>query len=195
MTIAPLVKTGFISFEIDLIAAGVIGFGFGFMLERAGFGSAKKLTDQWYGRDWSVFRVMFTAIVTTMFGILILDALNIMPLGSFYLNETYLHSQLLGGILVGVGFAIGGYCPGTSVVAIASGKIDAIFYLSGMMLGMLIFAEGWDLVENFMQQGNMGDITIPQWLDLNPWLVATVVLLIAVGGFAGANYVEKKLNT
>ncbi|MBF0278842.1 MAG: YeeE/YedE family protein [SAR324 cluster bacterium] len=192
MNAAPLVKMEMISADINLALAGLIGFGFGFMLERAGFGSAIRLTGQWYGKDWSVFRVMFTAIVTAMFGIIILESLDLISGEAIYINNTYLYPQIGGGLLMGAGFVIGGYCPGTSFVALASGKLDAIFYILGLMFGSFVFAEAWPLIESFASKGNLGKITLPQLFDWSPWMVGFLVLLIAIVGTWGANYLEKK---
>lgn len=194
MNFAPLAKMGLISPEINMVLAAVIGFGFGFILERAGFGSAKKLVYQWFGKDWSVFRVMFTAIVTAMFGILFLDLINVMPLGNYYLNKTYLYPQILGGLVMGGGFVIGGYCPGTSFVALASGKLDAIFYIFGMLLGVVIFAEFFDFLEGYFNSGDMGSVALPELFGINPWVIGLIVLLIAVVGFWGAGKIEKLVN-
>ena len=90
MNAAPLAKMDLITMEVNLILAGLIGFGFGFMLERAGFGSAHRLVGQWYMRDWSVFKVMFTGVVTALFGVLILNGLGLMSFEALYLNKTLL---------------------------------------------------------------------------------------------------------
>ncbi len=195
MDIAPLAKMGLISADVNMILAGILGFAFGLMLERAGFGSAHRLVMQWFGKDWSVFRVMFSAIVTAMFGILILDALNLMSFDAIYLNKTYWNSQIVGGLIMGAGFTIGGYCPGTSFVALASGKLDAIFYIAGMSFGVLTFAEAWPLLENFTKAGAAGRLTVPELFGANPWVIAFIILGIAVIGFIGANTIEQKMNS
>lgn len=188
--VAPLAKTGYLDPEINLALATLIGVGFGFFLERAGFGSAKKLTAQWFGKDWSVFRVMFTAIVVALFGIVLLDLLGIMPFGSLYLNATYLVPQILGGLLMGAGFVVGGYCPGTSFVGLASGRLDALVYIGGLFLGSIFFAEAYALFEPIMTAGAMGRITLPEYFGLSPLVVGLAVLAIAAGGFWGAAKVE-----
>ena len=101
MDIAPLAKMGLISSDVNMILAGLLGFAFGLMLERAGFGSAHRLVMQWFGRDWSVFRVMFSAIVTAVFGLLILDEFELMSLDAVYINKTYWNSQIAGGLIMG----------------------------------------------------------------------------------------------
>lgn len=191
---APLAKVGFMSADINLFLAGVLGFGFGFMLERSGFSSSKRMALQWFGKDWSVFRVMFTAIVTAMFGTVILDSLGIMPFGSYYINTTYLYPQIIGGLLMGVGFVIGGYCPGTSFVAMVSGKIDALFYILGMAVGVIVFAYGYPLFEGLYNSGKMGSYTLFEMFGINAWVMAFIVLILAVAGIFGANIIEKKLN-
>lgn len=102
----------------------VLGFFFGFFLERAGFSSAKKLTDQFYFKDFSVLKVMFTAIIIAMLGIAYFSMLGWLNFGELYVPLTFIWPQLVGGLFLGAGFILGGYCPGTSVVAAAIGKIE-----------------------------------------------------------------------
>ena len=194
MSVAPLVKTGLISGEVNLALAGLIGIGFGFMLERAGFGNANRVALQWQARDWSVFRVMFTAIVTAMFGIILLDQTGIMPFGSFYILKTYLGSQIIGGALLGAGMAIGGYCPGTSTVAMASGKIDAIYFIFGMSLGTFMFAEVDSMVGDISSIGAKGRVTLNDVLDLDIRLIGFIALAILISGTLVANAIERKFN-
>ena len=101
----------------DLAIAVLLGIGFGFCLERAGFGSARKLTAVFYLHDMSVVKVMFTAIVTTMAGLFLLSSAGLIALTDLYIEPTSYPAQLLGGLVFGAGFVIGGYCPGTSVAA------------------------------------------------------------------------------
>ena len=190
--VAPLAKTGFVGPDVNLAIAVLVGVGFGFFLERAGFGSAKKLTAQWFGTDWSVFRVMFTGIVVAMVGILVLDSLGIMPFDSLYLNDTFLLPQALGGLMMGAGFVIGGYCPGTSFVGLASGKWDALVYILGLCLGVVVAAELWDLIEPILSVGSMGRVTLFEFFGVSAWWVGAVVIVIAVAGTLFANWFEQK---
>ena len=120
---APFYKYGFFGDEMSLILAFVLGTGFGFFLERAGFGSARKLAAQFYLYDMSVFKVMFTAIVTAMLGVTYLGWLGWLDLSLVYLVPTHLVPQIVGGLVLGVGFVVGGYCPGTSVASLATGRL------------------------------------------------------------------------
>ena len=123
---APFYKFGAFGDEASLVAAFLIGIGFGFFLERAGFGSARKLVSQFYLDDLAVFKVMFTAIVTAMLGVTYLAWAGFLDLSLVYLVPTYWVAQVVGGLLLGVGFVVGGYCPGTSIVATATGKLDGL---------------------------------------------------------------------
>ncbi|MBN1926339.1 MAG: YeeE/YedE family protein, partial [Prolixibacteraceae bacterium] len=120
-----------ISEEFNLIVALLIGIGFGFILEQAGFSSTRKLVGLFYGYDFTVLRVFFTAGVTAMVGVLLLGHYGLLDLSVIYVNPTFLRSALIGGIIMGAGFIIGGFCPGTSVCAAAIGKIDGMLFVLG----------------------------------------------------------------
>lgn len=125
---APLFKYGLFGEGVSLALAILIGFGFGFALERAGFGSAKKLVaPQFYLTNLAVFKVMFTPSSRRCSASLLLAALGVLNLGMVYVEPTHLLPQTVGGFVLGAGFIIGGYCPGTSIVGIASGRRDALF--------------------------------------------------------------------
>jgi uncharacterized protein len=189
---APFFKYGFFGDNVSLIVAFVIGIGFGFFLERAGFGSAKKLTAQFYLTDMAVFKVMFTAIVTAMLGLFYLAWIGLVDLSLVYVSPTYLLPQAAGGLLLGVGFVIGGYCPGTSCVAAATGRLDGIVFLAGIVAGIFAFGELYPLLKGFYSSTPMGSITLPGILGISQGLAVFLVAAMAIGGFAGATWVEKR---
>ena len=189
---APLFKYGLFGDNASLIVAFLIGIGFGFFLERAGFGSGRKLAAQFYGYDLTVFKVMFTAIVTAMLGIFYLSWMGLVDLSLVYLTPTFLVPQVVGGLLLGVGFVIGGYCPGTSCVAASTGKIDGVVYLLGIIFGIFVFGEIFPLIETFYTATPMGEITLPRLLNLPYGVIVLAVVLMALGGFAFAEWAEKK---
>jgi hypothetical protein len=191
--IAPLFKYGLFGEDISLVVAFVTGIGFGFFLERAGFNSAKKLAAQFYFTDLTVFKVMFTAIITAMVGLYYLSVIGFLDLSLVYLTPTFLLPQVVGGLILGFGFVIGGYCPGTSCVAVSTGRIDGMVYLGGIIVGILMFGEVFPLVSNFYMSTPMGQITLPQITGLPYGLLVFIVVLMALGGFAGAEWVEKKM--
>ncbi len=191
--ITPLFKFGYFGDEFSLIVAVLIGIGFGFFLERAGFGSSTKLAAQFYFYDMTVLKVMFTAIVTAMVGLLYFGWLGILDLTLVSVNQTYLASQIVGGLILGIGFVIGGYCPGTSVVACATGKKDAMVFLLGVIFGIFVFGEFNTIFEPLMELTAMGRVLLPDVLHLSYGLVVFLVVLMAIGAFTLAEYVEKIL--
>jgi len=189
----PLYKYGFFGEEFSLLVAFALGLGFGFCLERAGFGSARKLAAQFYLYDMSVFKVMFTAIVTALLGVTYLGWRGWLDLDLVYLVPTHLGPQIVGGLVLGVGFVVGGYCPGTSVAALATGRFDAVIYALGIFAGSFAYAEVYPSIKEFVNANAMGQVTLPEVLHL-PWgLVVFVVVLIAVVGFWGATLIERRV--
>jgi uncharacterized protein len=192
---APYFKFGYFGEETSLIVAFIIGIGFGFFLERAGFGSGRKLAAQFYLTDLTVFKVMFTAIVTAMVGIFWLSVLGIVDLSLVYVSNTYLVPQIVGGLILGVGFVVGGYCPGTSCVAASTGRYDGMIYLFGIIAGILVFGEAYPLLKDFYSATPMGKVTLPEFFGVSYGLIVFLVVLMALGGFVGAEWVEKKFAT
>jgi hypothetical protein len=177
---------------LGLAFAVVIGIAFGFVLERSGFGRAQKLVGQFYGTDMTVLKVMFTAIVTAMLGMVILSGAGLFDLGSAQFNyPTWLWPMTIGGFALGVGFITSGYCPGTSIVAAASGKLDGVATVGGVILGGLVYAEVEPKLGAFPSSGRMGTFTLPQLLHLPTPVVAALVVAMAVGAFLGAEKIQK----
>lgn len=189
---APFFKFGLFGDEASFIVAFVIGIGFGFFLERAGFGSGRKLAAQFYLRDLSVLKVMFTAIITAMTGLYLLSRFGMVDLSLVYLVPTFLVPQIVGGLLLGFGFVIGGYCPGTSCVSAVTGRIDGMVYLVGMIAGLLGFAEVYPYIQNFVTITPMGQITLPRLFNLPYGLLVFAAVLMALGAFMGGEWAEKK---
>jgi hypothetical protein len=190
---APLEIFSNFKLELSLLIAFVIGIGFGFFLERAGFGNSRVLALQFYFRDMTVFKVMFTAIITTMTGLIFFNAFGWLDLDSIFINPSYLWPGIVGGIIMGAGFVIGGYCPGTSVVGLSTLKMDALFYIIGALLGMFVFGEIIPMAYDFYTSGLVGEsLTLPRLLGIPAGVVGFIVILIALGGFWGSEYLEKK---
>jgi len=190
---APYYPLGAFGDEASLALAVLIGIAFGFFLERAGFGGARKLVAQFYLTDLAVFKVMFTAIVTAMLGVTALSRVGFLDLSLVYLVPTYWIAQVVGGLLLGVGFVVGGYCPGTSVVSTATGKLDGLVFVLGFTAGTLGFALVFPLVKELYTAGDIGTKTLPEVLGIPYGIVGGGVVLMAVFGFMGATWVEKKM--
>lgn len=190
---APLYKYGAFGDEAGLVVAFLIGIGFGFFLERAGFGNARKLMAQFYLTDMAVFKVMFSAVVTAMLGVTYLAWIGWLDLSLVYYTPTWWVAMVLGGLLMGVGFVIGGYCPGTSVVSMATGRIDGLVYVGGFAAGTTGVAVAYPLVKGLLTAGDLGVLTLPGAFGI-PWgLIAFAVVLMAIGGFTGATWVERRV--
>jgi hypothetical protein len=188
---APFYKLGMFGDDASLVVAALLGVGFGFFLERAGFGSARKLTAQFYLTDMSVFKVMFTAIVTAMVGVFALSAIGWLDFSKIYLVPTYVLPQVVAGFVFGVGFIIGGYCPGTSVAGIATGRIDAGLYALGMLSGIFLYAESFNaFFASWAEATPMGQVTLPALFGIPPAYLVLAVVLMALAGFAGAERIE-----
>lgn len=174
-----------LSFSVPefVLVSLVLGFFFGFFLERAGFSSALKLTGQFYFRDFSVLKVMFTAIIVAMVGVGYFAMLGWLDMSQVFVPATFVWPQLVGGLLLGAGFIVGGYCPGTSVVAAATGKLDGLFFIAGIFIGIFLFGSAEPAFAGFNSSGSLGALTLPMWLGLNTAIVALAVVLIAVGAF------------
>ncbi|WP_242343432.1 YeeE/YedE thiosulfate transporter family protein [Anaeromyxobacter terrae] len=188
--------------ELGLVAAVLIGFGFGFVLERAGFGRANKLAAQFYGHDMTVFKVMFSAIVTAMLGVVLASALGLADfraLADHATSGTYLVPMIAGGFLLGAGFIVSGYCPGTSFVAMASGKLDGLMTVLGVIVGQVLWAElEWRPgFARFHGAGDLGNFYLWELFRLparsGPYVVALAVTVMAVGCFVGAEKLERVL--
>lgn len=170
-----------------MIAAAGIGVGFGFALERAGFGSSKKLVSIFYLRDFAVFKVMFTAIVVAMLGARLLAAAGAANLDAWYQMETFLLPQTVAGLVFGVGFVMGGWCPGTALVGAVSGRGDALVFLGGVALGSVGYALVFPALESFSKHGGGGVQTLQDAIGVPSGVMALIVVILAIGAFIGSD--------
>jgi hypothetical protein len=187
----PLYMKDVFSYPTGLVLGVLIGFGFGFVLERSGFGRSTVLAAQFYFRDMRVLKVMFSAIVTALLGMTLLSGLGLLDRNALQVPPTFLWPQLVGGLLLGIGFIVSGYCPGTAVVAFASGKLDGLAAMFGVMGGSLAFGLVHPHLEGFYLSGSMGTARLPELLRLPEALLAVAVALMAIGAFIGGEKVER----
>jgi rhodanese-related sulfurtransferase len=138
----------------------------------------------------TVLKVMFTGIVVAMVLIFAASGLGLLDYNRVWVNPTYLWPGILGGLIMGVGFIIGGFCPGTSLVALATLKIDGFFFFVGSALGVFLFGETVDQYASFFHSSFMGRFTLPELLGLPTGTVVFLIVLMALFMFWGAEKLE-----
>lgn len=170
----------------------LVGFLFGYFIESAGLSSPRKLTAQFALRDWSVFRVMFTAIVVAAIGLWLFDVAGWLRFDALKIPTLFFWAMALGGAMLGAGMAIGGYCPGTSVVGLFAGRLDALFFMLGMMLGSTVFALSYDSLQTLYLVKGPANQTLSGLTGLPAWLWLLLLAGMAWGGFLLGTWFESR---
>jgi uncharacterized membrane protein YedE/YeeE len=189
---APFFELGFAGEGVSLAIALIIGIAFGWALESSGMGSARKLAGQFYLRDLTVFKVLFTAILTAMLGVFWFGWIGVLDVSRVYVPETWIVPQLVGGIVFGVGFAMAGLCPGTSCVSAATGRIDGVATVGGMFAGILGIGPLFPKLQSFYESTPRGAFTLPQVLGVSYGALVFLVVVLAMIGFGAAEALEKR---
>ena len=180
--VAPLAKTGVVSQTLNLWLAVPTGIVFGFGLYHAGFTDSRKIARAFYLKDVGVPVVMFSAIVTGMLGLWLLGLTGILDLSRLYFLPTYLKPMAVGGLLFGIGMALGGFCPGTAAASVATGRIDAVVFVIGFLAGSLLFGDLFPIWGDFYNSDYRGVYRLDQLLDINLGLAVLLVVAAAVAG-------------
>ena len=188
----PLIPQEIIAEGWNFFIAFVVGVGFGFVLEQAGFSSSRKLAGVFYGYDTVVLKVFFTAAVTGMLGLLYFSLFYWIDLNLVWVNPTFLWSAIIGGVIMGAGFIIGGFCPGTSVCALAIGKIDAMVFFGGIFIGVFLFGETYAIIKPLYMAEYLGNIKLSDVLGISQGALAFFVIIAALAMFYVAEIAEKK---
>jgi uncharacterized membrane protein YedE/YeeE len=179
---------------MSLALALLFGIFFGLSLERSGLGNPHKLTGVFYFRDFTVPKVMFTAIVVASTGVYLLADLNLLDISRVYIIPTFFWPQLAAGLIFGVGFVLSGYCPGTAVAGLASGRLDALIAMAGVSAGSLLFAMLYPMLEGFYLASDMGVVTVPGLLGVSHWVVITSLIVVAGVMFYFLERIEQRAN-
>jgi len=180
--------------EWSYVIALILGIAFGYILESAGFSSSRKLAGVFYGYDFVVLRVFFTAAITAAIGLFYFDYLGWLDFSAIYVNNLYVGSAIVGGIIMGLGFIIGGFCPGTSACAAAIGKVDAMIFIGGVVIGAIIFDAGYPLWGEFYESGSRGKATLYEDLGISKELLLFVFILFALFAFWATALIQKKVS-
>ena len=182
-----------ISSEWSNLIAVIIGIAFGFVLESAGFSSSRKLMGVFYGYDFAVLRVFFTAVLTASIGFLFMDYVGWINMAELYVIPARVWPLVVGGLIMGMGFVAGGFCPGTCVTAIGIGKLDGLAFFFGIMIGAFILSESYPFIAEFYNSSNLGNITISEYFNISPYWFTFGVSVIAVIAFYGTDYLRKRI--
>lgn len=189
----PLIPNGIITGNWDFVIAILLGVAFGFILEASGFSSSRNLAGVFYGYNFVVLRVFFTALIVAMVGLIYFDYFGWLDLSKIFILPTYLGPMIFGGIIMGVGFIVGGFCPGTSFTAIAIGKLDGIVFTAGLFIGIFIFSESFPLFADFYESGNLGNVTLSDVTGIDASWFALAFTVIALAAFWLTMLVEKRV--
>ncbi|MDV7188505.1 DUF6691 family protein [Lutibacter sp. TH_r2] len=189
----PLIPNGVIPYEWNNIVAILIGLAFGFVLESSGFSSSRKLAGVFYGYDFAVLKVFFTAAVVSAIGLYYMDYLGYISVGSLYIQPTYLWGAIIGGAIMGIGFVAAGFCPGTALTSVAIGKIDAMVYIVGIMIGVFIFAEFYTLFQPLYEGSYLGNITVVDYFGANPYWFIFILTIAALLAFFVTDIIRKRI--
>jgi len=177
---------------LSFITALVIGIGFGFALEQAGFSSSRKLAGMFYGYDTTVLKVFFTAAIVAMLGTQFLQYFGMLDMKQVFINQYYVYASIVGGVIMGAGFIMGGFCPGTGISALSIGKIDALVYVLGGAFGAFLFGEFYPSLEKLFLAGYKGPVKLSETLGIPDGVFVLLVILAAVGMFWLAEKAEKR---
>jgi uncharacterized protein len=191
--IAPLAKHGVISDTVNLWLAVPTGFVFGYALFHAGFTDSRRIAWAFYFKDVGVPVVMFSAIATGMLGLWGMSLIGVLDISQVYLLPTFLIPMAVGGLIFGLGMVIGGYCPGTAAASLATGKIDALVFIVGFLLGSLVFGDLYPVWGDFYNSDYMGVFRLDQWLGIGLGATILLIVLIAVGGTLAMRYVQHRV--
>jgi uncharacterized protein len=178
--------------DAALAGALLLGVAFGWFLERGGMGDARRIAAQFYLTDLALLKVMFAAIVTAGAGAFWLARVGWLDLGRVYVPETFLLPQIAGGLVFGAGFVIGGLCPGTSCVAAATGRLDGLAVVAGMMLGILGYGVAFPTIEALHTSTALGPATLPGTFGIPHGVAVLGLVVVALACFVAAEWIEAR---
>lgn len=189
----PLIPMEIIPGQWNNVIAVLLGMAFGIVMEGSGFSSSRKIVGLFYGYDFTVVRVFLTATLTAAIGLLYFGYMGWIDMSMVYIHPTYITAAIVGGIVMGIGFITGGYCPGTSIVAVGIGKIDAMVFTVGMFVGILIFSEAFSSLEGIYNGSYLGNVTITDVFGISPALFVFLFALVAIAVFYVTTLIRRRV--
>lgn len=191
--IGPLIPMDIIPEQWNNVIAVMLGMAFGFVLEGSGFSSSRKMVGLYYGYDFTVLRVFFTAAVTSAIGLAYFSYVGWIDMSMLYIHPTYVTAAIVGGLIMGLGFVTGGFCPGTSLCAVGIGKIDGIVFTIGLLLGIFIFSEGFNLWEGVYNGQFLGALKISDSLGISDNLFIFLFAIMAIVVFYVTTLIRRRV--
>ena len=164
---------------LQLILGLVMGILFGFLLQKGGATKYHIILGQLLLTDFTVVKIMLSAVITGMLGIHLLRSLGLVQL---HIKPGSFGASVVGGLIFGVGFAVLGYCPGTIAGAVGQGSIDSLVGgVGGILIGSWLFAVAYPkLQRTTLNKGDFGVLTLPKLLKVNPWIVVLPVAIVFI---------------
>ena len=183
--ILPLYKNALISPEANMFFAVVMGFAFGFVLERTGFTRSQYIADTFYFKNLAVPKIMGVTVITATTWFIIFAWMGWIDLSALFTPKTYVWPYLFGGMLFGLGMVMSGYCPGTAVAGLGTGKSDALIFLLGLFGGAFLYFLLYPMVADFASSGNLGVLKLHDLFGGNEYTsyILTVLLESGIIGF------------
>ena len=170
-----------------LIYGLVTGIFFGFLLQKGRVLRYDKQLGALRLMDMTIVKFMLSTVLVGMVGVYILKDLGLVKLS---VKPTNLAANIIGGLIVGAGLGLLGYCPGTSAGALGEGRWDSLWGILGMLVGAAVFAEVYPALKtSILTWGKLGKITLPQVLGVNHWVIVPIFI---VGALALFRWFEKK---
>ena len=174
-----------------LLLGGLVGLVFGFLLQKGGLTRFRVIVGQFLLRDFTMLKVLLTAMIVGGIGIYAMRAGNMDV--ALHVKSTTVLGNAVGGVLFGIGMALLGYCPGTGIAALGDGSRHAWFGVLGMLVGAGLYAEAYPWVkQNLLGVGAHGQVTLPSSTGLSEWLYFAVLLAVAFFGFRALRSFERR---
>ena len=192
----PLFPLGTIGEDYNMLIGFFIGIGFGFLLEAAGFTNTRKLAGVFYGYDFVVLKVFFSAAITAAIGLFLMNHYGLIDMNAIFFPKTFWIPTLIGGLIMAFGFLIGGFCPGTSVCAAVTGKIDAMVFVLGALIGIFGYSMTYEsLWENLRNSGKMGRVDIAEWMGISDGLFILLMTIVAAITFFAVTRIQSMVTS
>ena len=179
--ILPLYSNGFLSPEGNIFFAITMGFAFGFILERTGFTRAQMIADTFYFKNIAVPKIMGVTVITATTWFILFAWMGWIDLHALFTPKTYVWPYLVGGLLFGLGMVMAGYCPGTAVAGLGTGKSDALVFLLGLFAGAFIYFLLYPFVKDFASSGDLGVLKLHDLFGGNEYTSYILTIALETG--------------